>query len=742
MAGPPKSSGPLTFGPFQLNRETGDLKKGDSRLRLSSQLFRILVLLLERRNEVVTREELRNAIWTNGTFVDYEHSLNTAVNRLRSLLCDSAENPRYIETVPGRGYRFIGTIEYPSPRPGGGAGEMAKPRRNGLLVAVASVCAVLLIVPAVAVYKRHTGVVAEFSEASEVIRLTANSGLTTFPSISRDGKLVAYASDRNAEGRSDLYVQNVAGGSVVRITSDGEGNTMPDFSPDGSKVIFASHHNDGGIFEIPAFGGPARPIAANGRNPKYSPAGSMIAFWRGTASVAASVPGSGTAWVIPSSGGQPRRIGGTLAVARSPMWLPDSKHLVVIGYDSTRAFETAHIDWWVVSTSDDEVVRLPLRRTLVEAGLSTNGTSRTPAPSVPSPACWLPGDSSIVFSTGTGDTINLWSGGFSMAEMALTGKLIRKTRGAGNERYASCSAGGDIAFANQDDLRQVWSIPNLSASPEDGMKALTTGQVSHENPAISLNEHSLAFTVSGGSSRPASIWMQVLGAATESEVTPSRDDQRYPAIDHAGNRVAYSVYEAAGRSIYVSGPGTAAQRVCEHCVRATDWSWDDKSLLIFAGTPYRLESLQLASGERRVLLSNPNQHLLYGRFSPDNKWVSFTKRLDESQGEIFLARVSGQSAAGERDWISIATAGGDDWANWSVDGQTIYYSTNRDGHTCFWAQRLHPITKHPIGDAVAVRHLHGRLSFDHAGWAIGRSRMFVSLLERTGSVWLIRGHSR
>ncbi len=111
MLGHPQRSAPLIFGPFRVDTRTGELFKSDVRVRLIGQPFRILVLLLEHAGETVTREELREQIWGAGTFVDFEHSLNVAINKLRRTLNDSAEDPRYIETVPGRGYRFIGSIE-------------------------------------------------------------------------------------------------------------------------------------------------------------------------------------------------------------------------------------------------------------------------------------------------------------------------------------------------------------------------------------------------------------------------------------------------------------------------------------------------------------------------------------------------------------------------------------------------------------------------------------------------------
>jgi Tol biopolymer transport system component len=367
------------------------------------------------------------------------------------------------------------------------------------------------------------------------------------------------------------------------------------------------------------------------------------------------------------------------------MWLPDGKHLVVIGYDSTKAFQSGSVDWWLVSTADEKPVRLPLRRILMQAGLNTNGTSRTPAPSVPGPGCWLAAESSIVFATGVGDATNIWAAGFSMTEMALTGKLSRKTTGAGNEWHPSCSGTGNIAFTNLEDRRHLYSAAgDFSAGRLTGqLTPLTSGTAWYETPAISPDEHGLAFAVFATRSRAPAMWLRDLRTGGSVQVAPSQDAQRFPAIDHVGRKVAFTAYEAEERSVYIGSPESVAERVCRGCFRATDWSWDDKTLLICTGSPYHLELLDLASRQREILLANPHHHLMYGRFSPDNQWVSFTKRLDESRGAIFIARVSRRKSPLESEWISIATVGADDWANWSVDGHTIYYSSNKDGHSCF-----------------------------------------------------------
>lgn len=100
----------LRFGVFEADLATGELRKGGRRLRIQEQPFQVLTILAQRPGELVTREELVQALWPQGTFVDYDHSLNTAVNKLREALGDSASAPRYIETLPRRGYRFLGEL--------------------------------------------------------------------------------------------------------------------------------------------------------------------------------------------------------------------------------------------------------------------------------------------------------------------------------------------------------------------------------------------------------------------------------------------------------------------------------------------------------------------------------------------------------------------------------------------------------------------------------------------------------
>jgi cholera toxin transcriptional activator len=115
------------FGVFELDLSAGELRKNGAKLRLQEQPSQVLALLLERAGDVVTREEMRRKLWPADTFVDFDHSLNTAVNKLRETLGDSASSPRYIETLARRGYRFIAPVQTESRQGGGESPLVSKP---------------------------------------------------------------------------------------------------------------------------------------------------------------------------------------------------------------------------------------------------------------------------------------------------------------------------------------------------------------------------------------------------------------------------------------------------------------------------------------------------------------------------------------------------------------------------------------------------------------------------------------
>jgi DNA-binding winged helix-turn-helix (wHTH) protein len=141
---PAESESSVHFGEFKLDLRTRELRSNGNKSYLQEQPFQVLAILLARPGQLITREELMKQLWPSDTFVDFDRSLNKAVNRLREALDDSAEQPRFIETVPRRGYRFIGPVA-PSPEPAGEDARLLVGKQHGLQWKLLVPATVLLI---------------------------------------------------------------------------------------------------------------------------------------------------------------------------------------------------------------------------------------------------------------------------------------------------------------------------------------------------------------------------------------------------------------------------------------------------------------------------------------------------------------------------------------------------------------------------------------------------------------------
>jgi Tol biopolymer transport system component/DNA-binding winged helix-turn-helix (wHTH) protein len=735
----------IVFGPFELDPASGDLLKHGIRVRLSGQPFRILALLLSQPGEVIPYERLKEQVWDTGTFVDFEHGLHAAMNKLRRALGDSAENPRYVETVPGRGYRFIGVLEGTTPaatvnipvgppeaepkvNPG-----FSSPRR---LWWIAAACLVLASALA-----WRLGKPAPPPAPWKLIKLTSDGGQSDSPALSRDGKLVVYSSER--QGARDLYLKQVAGGQPIQLTFDGAGNTSPDFSPDGSKIVFRSNRDGGAIYEMPALGGEPRLLARDGLHPKYSPDGSQVAFWIGAPNVTPTVPGSSMVWVIPSTGGQPFRVGSELTTARSPIWSPDGRHLLVIGYRSEKNYELSSLDWWILPTGGAAAIKTGIRDAFPAAGLQAPGADYI-SPSIvqtavvlPEPACWLPSGNRVIFSARSGDTRNVWETGIS-PEGKTTGAFQRLTAGSGNEVNVSCASADTLAFATLETFGNVWSLPfDLVHGTPTGTPVQLTRQpfALREGPSVSSDGHHIAF--SSAQTGLSNVWLHDAAAGKETQVAASPFAQRFPAISPSGGRVAYSSYENEKRILYVAAPGGVPEKLCDGCLRPTDWSRDEKALLTFGGSPYQVSLLDLASHKQTPLLADPAYSLVLAHFSPDNRWISFTARVQPNRSWIMIAPIDGPRPVPASSWIKISEEEAVDISLWSPDGKTLYFTSRRDGHVCLWGRRINPRSHQPSGQVFAVQHFHERPLHPLREWSAAGGRITVTLTETSGNIWLM-----
>ncbi len=285
------SSGVVRFDIFEIDLQAGELRREGRPVKLQEQPFRVLSLLLERSGEVVTRDELRRDLWPAGTFVDFDHGLNSAVARLREALRDSADKPRFIETVAKRGYRFIAALNDATPAvsavlvPAPLVEKTAARTYPGAKILTVGV-PLLVLLCAVGLWALY-GKTAEGTLPSiEVVPLVGLRGFQVTPAFSPDGNLVAFRQSDGAHN-TGIYTAIVGGEKSLRLTSD-PGDCCPTWSPDGRQIAFTRY--DGKTFSIvvvPALGGTEQRLyrgpASMGTGLTWSPDNKFLAFPEGNA---------------------------------------------------------------------------------------------------------------------------------------------------------------------------------------------------------------------------------------------------------------------------------------------------------------------------------------------------------------------------------------------------------------------------------------------------------------------------
>jgi DNA-binding winged helix-turn-helix (wHTH) protein/Tol biopolymer transport system component len=334
----------VRFGTFELDLQTGELRHAGKKVRLQEQPFQVLAALLEHPGKIVTREELRSKLWPEDTFVDFDHSLNAAIKRLRDALGESADAPVFIETLARRGYRFIAPVN--DSAPSGGVQIAPLPERSKSLLSTYRLsvgCIALLMIASLiwAVWRlplRRTDIIER--------KLTANLSENSVSSaaVSHDGIYLAYADN------TGVYLKLIRTGETHRVPLPADFTArVDDWFPDGSHLLVTRQEQveRASLWSVSVFGGSPRPLADDAFGGSVSPDGAHIAFRR-VYGDSVNFDFGREQWVMRSDGAEQIKVatdksdGSALG---APTWSPDCKRIAYI-----------RTTWWTLPlTSSVEV---------------------------------------------------------------------------------------------------------------------------------------------------------------------------------------------------------------------------------------------------------------------------------------------------------------------------------------------------------------------------------------------------
>ena len=519
------SSRIIRFSTFEVNLHSGELRQRGQKVKLQEQPFQLLVSLLERPGEVVTREELRSKLWPADTFVDFDHSLNAAIRRLRDALGESAETPIFVETIPRRGYRFIGSIINDPSAPSAIA-VVATPERGKTLLSRYWIPAALLSLIV-------TGVVAwivwRLPSPSTVVerKLTANSSENTVDGavISRDGKYLAYVDN------TGIYLKLIRTGETHSVAlSPNFSAHVDDWFPDGSHLLVTREEQTRAntspqdarqtgatsklsLWIISIFGGSPRQLTDDGAGGSVSPDGSHIAFQRSDF--------GREEWVMRSDGTDQVKVAADQSSwVGQPRWSPDGNRIAYI--------RMAHTYNVLESSIEVNDWRNPRAQTL----LSDNRLG----PSV----YWLP-NGLLIYTLGDPENqlgASLWS-----VSPQQSGKILasskRITRGIGWINQVTGSADGKLlTFTRENTVSSVY----IGALAPDSTRSVAIRRLTldeNQNLPFAWTPDSKAVLFSSNRNGTSEIFKQSTDQPLAESMVTSPEELLQPRVTPDGSEILY-----------------------------------------------------------------------------------------------------------------------------------------------------------------------------------------------------------
>jgi len=621
MTPPSRDPALVRFEAFEANLRTQELFRSGRKIPLRNQSFRILAALLERPGDLVSREELRKRIWPEGTHVEYDRGLNAAVNRLREVLRDSAEAPRFIETLPKLGYRFIAAIQPDAPpqdvapslptEPGGnesaalppvgssgadapasgpaattfaispGPPDSPRPRRE-LLFAAAGVVGILLLAATIWLSVRLAATPPPTGR--RILPFTSLPGQAIAPTFSPDGTQIAFAwnGETGDHHQFDLYVKALGSERLLRLTHDPSKWIAAAWSPDGSQIAFVRETDDAtGVFVIPALGGGERRVVGNGvavepfMQISWSPDGRLLAYSAYGPNSTAQV------YVVSLDTLNPRLLSPAPECldAGEPAFSPDGKNLALICMASQGVYAIY-------------VVGLP------------HGPVRLLASMMGAPRglAWSSDGSRLVVANDPGDGGELW-------ELDLKGQLTQLPFGEGASAPAISPKGGRIAYVRGRKTVDIWRADLTAARPEESAVRLIYSTLTQMVPRYSPDGSRIAFE-SNRSGSPE-IWMTDAQGTDPVRLTsfggPLSSD---PSWCSDGRHIAFDSRASGVSAIYVEDIGERVPRkvlTSQPNLSSPEWSEDCRWLFASDGNG-RLYRLPSSGGHAERFIDRPSSY--------------------------------------------------------------------------------------------------------------------------------------
>jgi Tol biopolymer transport system component/DNA-binding winged helix-turn-helix (wHTH) protein len=577
----------VRFGTFELDVRSGELRQAGVRLSLQEQPLRLLTALVERPGKLVTRDELRHLLWPSDTFVDFEHGLNAAVKRLRDALGDSADTPRYVETVPRRGYRFVAPVEIvaepaddvgpqqtpapipTAPVPGVETERGPQPRHGWRALSAATAAIVLLAVGAVWLW-RTFGPSPGLAPAMRVVALTTLNGFEG-GELSPDGRQVAFQWNGDHEDKWDIWVQLVGSPDMRKLTTDAAADVEPAWSHDGRQIAYVRMTGSywpqwsewsGHVRVMSAIGGADRQVSdlLISGPARWSPDDRYIVA--GHASQPTDVDPNPGIYLIPLQGGEPRAVTRAKPLESHifPAFSPDARRLAYVSCENIVGCQLYVLDVdsaFAPVGSPRQVTRFGTTTFIIGATWSQDGRSLIySATEMLSLYLWRvnvdgmsppqrielagagaaypnipPGRDQLTF-TRFFDDVDIYKVEAGRSPEAIA----RSSRDEGNVQFSP--DGQRIAFSSDrsGDSAEVWVANADGSAPEQ----LTHGpDLINSSPSWSPDGRHIAFD-SEASDGTWHIWMVDHEGGSLHQVTDDPGDQNHPTWSRDGNWIYYA----------------------------------------------------------------------------------------------------------------------------------------------------------------------------------------------------------